>query len=312
MKLSDFIRYRNQLEAASVYTAETAADGEIRKIIELVKECPLPFVEHLTALENCHKEMHEFYAQFEDKFRKLKWKINEVILEQSHPWLLESEKRYKFEQQHVPIEAFLTKKTAIPDEDLEYFANRLGAYASWKHPGLMLRPGHCSLIHSMVNFDPLYIVDIHQDLLWPCQINFPDQYKRRLRPMVIDEESPESLSMLPDNQFGIVLAYDYFNFLPINIVFSLIEQIFKKLKPGGTLCFTFNDCDTEKGMKLVEMFYSSYITQRELIWRARIYGYTVAHTYNNDSPLTWIELRKPGELTSIRGGQTLARVNPKI
>jgi hypothetical protein len=42
-------------------------------------------------------------------------------------------------------------------------------------------------------------------------------------------------------------------------------------------------------------------------------GYDQIFSWNNSGPTTWLELRKPGTLTSLRGGQTLAKikVNPK-
>jgi hypothetical protein len=40
-------------------------------------------------------------------------------------------------------------------------------------------------------------------------------------------------------------------------------------------------------------------------------GFEIEFTWSDDGPATWIELRKPGELTSLRGGQTLAKIVSK-
>lgn len=311
MNLSEFIRYRNQLESMTAWTAESMADAELRKIISTVKLCPIPFEDNLSVLEHQRLNLIESYRHFDSALTELKQKINFVIDEQGEAWFIESHKRYNFEIDNQTIESFLNKKTSIPDNDRDYFVARLNTYASWKHPGLILRPGQHNFIHSMVCFDPLYIVDRHDDLLWPCQIEFPDQYRKRLRPVVINEDSSESLASLPDAQFGVGLAFDYFNFLPFHVVVYFLEQVYTKLKPGGVFCITFNDCDTEKGMKLVEMFQASYIPQRKIMYYIEKIGYEVVHKYNNDSPLTWLELKKPGELNSNRGGQVLAAVRPK-
>ena len=40
-------------------------------------------------------------------------------------------------------------------------------------------------------------------------------------------------------------------------------------------------------------------------------GFEETFCYHDDGPNTWIEFRKPGESTSLRGGQTLAKILPK-
>jgi hypothetical protein len=41
-------------------------------------------------------------------------------------------------------------------------------------------------------------------------------------------------------------------------------------------------------------------------------GFELKFRYDDDTgPSTWIELQKPGTLTSLRGGQALAKILPK-
>ena len=87
MNLSDFIRYRNQLEAMTVNSAESAADIELRKIIDIVKLCPVPFLEQLDELGKNHHELHKVFGKFESKLQELKDKVNNIIAEQSEPWI---------------------------------------------------------------------------------------------------------------------------------------------------------------------------------------------------------------------------------
>jgi len=71
---------------------------------------------------------------------------------------------------------------------------------------------------------------------------------------------------------------------------------------------TFNDCDNEKAVDLVERHFSCYTPGYLIKDLATNIGYSEVFSYNGDQPSTWIELRKPGELSSLRGGQTLARI----
>ena len=52
----------------------------------------------------------------------------------------------------------------------------------------------------------------------------------------------------------------------------------------------------------------SYTPGREVITRAESIGYLVSYNFRTDSSNNWLELKKPGSLTSIKGGQSLAKV----
>jgi hypothetical protein len=44
---------------------------------------------------------------------------------------------------------------------------------------------------------------------------------------------------------------------------------------------------------------------------AKNIGFQLVHQHSLDSAMTWIELQRPGQLTSLRGGQSLARIVAK-
>jgi hypothetical protein len=107
---------------------------------------------------------------------------------------------------------------------------------------------------------------------------------------------------------GICLVWNFFNYKPIEVIEIYLKELYTKLKPGGTLAMTFNNCDRFEGTELFERHYMSYTPGREVIKRAESIGYIVTYNFRTDSSNTWLELQKPGKLTSIRGGQSLAKV----
>jgi hypothetical protein len=113
---------------------------------------------------------------------------------------------------------------------------------------------------------------------------------------------------LPDNQFGICVAFDFFNFKPFEIVKQYLIEIHEKLRPGGTLAMTFNDCDRAHCVALVEKNFCFYTPGTRVKATAKSIGYRQIFSWTDTGNLTWLELRKPGELESIRGGQTLAKI----
>jgi hypothetical protein len=49
-----------------------------------------------------------------------------------------------------------------------------------------------------------------------------------------------------------------------------------------------------------------------LIVLAESLGFVIQQRYDIDHANTWLEMRRPGELTSLRGGQSLAKIIAKF
>jgi hypothetical protein len=129
---------------------------------------------------------------------------------------------------------------------------------------------------------------------------------------VVNERHTNSiLAKIPNEQFGLCLVYNFFNFRPFEIIKQWLWEIQVKLRPGGILIMTINDCDRDTAVMLVESHFACYTPGYLILDMVQSMGFEVLATWNNDGPMTWIELRKPGELTSLRGGQTLAKIVSK-
>jgi hypothetical protein len=133
-----------------------------------------------------------------------------------------------------------------------------------------------------------------------------------LRTYIINEgDLDRILDALPEQQFGFCLIYNYFNFKPIEIIRTYLYEIYNKLKPGGTVAFTFNNCDYTGAVELTERKFMCYTPGSLVMSFCESLGYDVIQTYQIDAACTWVELRTPGALSSVRGGQSLARIVAK-
>jgi len=74
------------------------------------------------------------------------------------------------------------------------------------------------------------------------------------------------------------------------------------------LVLTYNDCDRDKGVRLVEQHFCCYTPGYLVTELTQSVGFDPVFTWNDGGPSTWLELKKPGELTSLRGGQSLAKI----
>ena len=317
MKLSELISYQTELNAMSAVAIRQQADIDLEKITYRAYNClvghqSIQLAEHARALQLKHKEIQQIFDAFEVNLQQLKIELKQLIEITEKPWFAESYRLYEQEMIHESTEYILNRRPDITPETEQFYRTRIVRYNSWQHPAMIIRPGRETYINELVASDPLYLVDESHDLLLPALSQFNEQYQQRLRTYAINDRSSEDiLGKLPNGQFGLVFAYNFFNFRPFEIIRKYLAEIYQKLKPGGTLVMTFNDCDRAKGVMLVEQHFCCYTPGYLIRELAQSLGYQVAFSWTDQGPTTWLELQKPGNFVSLRGGQALAKIIPK-
>ena len=129
-------------------------------------------------------------------------------------------------------------------------------------------------------------------LLIGCVVAFVNHYKA--------EQKQE--------QFGFVFSYNYFNYRSIQGFKDYLSEIFKLLRPGGVMMFTYNNADLPQAAAYAENYFMSYMPKGLLIPLCRSLGFDMIADYDF-STLSWLEIKKPGELKTIKAHQALARIN---
>jgi SAM-dependent methyltransferase len=309
MKLSELIAYRNYLEQTSALLVGKAADQDLGQIMHMVQTNSVQIDQFVDQLKTQQETIQKNFEGFEQLLDQLRHQIKKLIAQQEPAWFVESYRLYEQEMCHESAEYILKRHSPISTESRMTLQTRLLNYTDWQHAGMVIRPGLETFTYDMVSFDPLYIIDESYELLEPTIVKFPAEYQRRLRPYVINERQTDPvLIKIPDGQFGMCLVYHLFNFRPLEIIKRYLIEIFQKLKPGGILIMTFNDCDCEKAVMLVEQHYACYTPGYLVKDLVTSLGYEILYSFNDGGPSTWLELRKPGTLTTLKGGQSFAKV----
>jgi SAM-dependent methyltransferase len=312
MKLSDLVNYRAQLDTMSVVSMGQHANSEIEKITHTVSVHGIQVGDFANILQEKKSQIQQAFATFETDLELLKVALDDLIDTTEKPWFQESYRLYEQEMIHETSEYILSRRADIAPETEQFYRTRLQRYNSWHYPTMIIRPGRETYINELVASDPMYLVDENQELLTPCVHQFNEQYRQRLLLYTINErQDQEILAKLPNGQFGLVFAYNFFNFKPFEVIKKYLTEVYQKLRPGGTLAITFNDCDRPKAVMLVEQHFCCYTPGYLVRELAQRIGYEIMFSWTDQGPTTWLELRKPGELTSLRGGQSLARIMPK-
>jgi hypothetical protein len=310
MKLSTLIAYRNHLDSLTPKDTKSLVLDAIGPSLHMVENNLLKFDKLTEILKQDSDNIQTAYDAYNLTINKIQQQVQLLIDNVEPSYMVESYRLYEKEMIDDSDEYILDRKLHLTTEAQEYLQDRIKLHGDWKHPGMIIRPGTESWIELLVGCDPLYLVDENQNLLVPAMFKFNPAYRNRLRPYAVKERDTTNqiLKSIPDSQFAYCLVYNFFNYKPFEILKSYFSEIYSKLKPGGTLAFTFNDCDRAGGVVLVERHFMCYTPGSLLLALCKSLGYEVIQTYPIDTACTWVELRKPGTLTSLRGGQSLAKI----
>jgi SAM-dependent methyltransferase len=316
MKYSDLVTIKKALDEHDLNISTDVVEGQLKGMVECVTE-------KYTGKKN--KVLKDIlgnqYEVVKNGFATLKFIVDKIKIDLDKS--IEDEKDLLLSRSHQCYQSELTKTTEeildLHRSYVHYETSRFPAivakYGSWKHAAFIIHPGRESFVDSMIDNDPLYLVDQKHELLEPAISRFNEVYQRRLRKYIIDENVKAGmLDQLPDGQFGLCVVYHYFNFRPFEMIQRYLTEIYTKLKPGGVLIFTYNNCETLPGVMMVEAGKRCYATEYLISKEIHKIGYEFIHSEEYDAirgPGTWVEIKKPGELTSIRGSQTLAKILPK-
>lgn len=249
---------------------------------------------------------HEI-TQMLETFESIKQHIREQVSERQHDYLTAS---YTLHDQSrgESAEYVLNRRLQIKESTLDIVRGRILKNGSdWRYPGLIIRPGLEPWVEHLVTLDPLYVVDESWDLLVPFREKFPESYLAKVRMSVVNTQQREDLlDQIPDNQLGFCLAYNFFNYKPFEIFTDYLARIYQKLRPGGVVAMTINDCDRSGGARLCEQMFASYTPKSMVLALAERQGYQLTFEHELDAAVTWIELAKPGVLQSLKGGPMLS------
>jgi SAM-dependent methyltransferase len=317
MTFRELVYFWEQLKNQSVADAQNLAVQHLLKIMHKATDCSGNINNDLLQIR--YNDIGTAFENFEHTLEQLKIQIKTEIDQQEPQWLARSLEWYqetlklKLSQHPDFLIQLRNQRAYITKETEELFISRAMKHSDWHYAAMIIHPGVEPFMQHMVGHDPLYIIDESDHLLEQLVLkNYNPAYQRRLRPYVIEESfDHDILARLPDAQFSLCFAYNYLNFRPVEMIKKYLVEVYQKLKPGGTFIMTFNDCERTAGIKLVDQNYACYTPAGLVKGMARYYNFEIEFFWHDNGPSSWLELRKPGTLASLRGGQTLAKIMPK-
>lgn len=209
--------------------------------------------------------------------------------------------------------AYLSEKNqqyfnSAPEYNKQVFLEKIKTKVDWRFPAMEIRPNNMFVTQDLVACDPLYLVDTNMDMFSKCQESWNEIYQRRVRYYTINEQDPEILLGLPNGQFALTVCADFFDHRPLELIQRYLNEFYNKLRPGGTVIFTFNDCDYPEGVENFNNIYYCYTPGHTIIEYCNAIGYIVKDRTRLNGASSYLEIQKPGTLTTIRAAQTLGKI----
>lgn len=177
------------------------------------------------------------------------------------------------------------------------------------YPAMEIGPGDGIWTDYLVAADPLYIVDRNQEFLDTTKAKYSELYQRRLRfykpgnGLLPDSD----FSLLPQNQFRFIFAWNVFNYFPLDYTQSFLQSCFNMLRPGGNMFFSYNNCEDPLCAKFAESGYASWMPKAMLEKTVSDLGFNI-HQTGGASGWHWIEIIKPGTLSTVKVHQSLGEI----
>lgn len=319
MKLSQLVEYYQQLKSYDIDKNSLSCQKILQTVRNAVNDNKVPITHdkirfgagtYLDAIDDDIKRYELTISSIKSNLNFYIEQIRDAISEIEQGYLENSQDLFNTGMRHDDADVILGRKLDIPKDAEKIIRNRLSVYSDWKYPGLCVGPMRTALTDELISSDPLYLCDIDESLIDPLVSSYNDVYRHRVRPYMIPryENGRKLFRELPKNQFGIIFVAHFFEYIPLEDIGKILSEIWDLLRPGGTVMFTFNDCDNPKNIQLVEKNYRIYSPKRLLKDIVTGLGFDITFSYDSSFGFSWMEISKPGKLETVRGGQSLAQV----
>lgn len=305
MNLNKLLKLRNELrKAISLTETSKELDKNVHNLKFIVNEFPdADYINEIKHIVDEHYHALNFITTDVEKIADICVKIQkdiDIIAQKffTNNYHLELECNFESDKS-------TRKLYKMPGMD-DLLMNRINLHSTVRYPALEIGCKEGEWTKFLVASDPLYIADRYVEFIDIASSQFTSEYRNRLRPYII--KNNYILEGLPENQIGFIFSYNYFNYLSLDSIKQLLIQSMSWLRPGGSMLFTYNNCDLPAAASYAESYFMSYVPKSLLIPMCESLGFEISASYDHEPAFSWIEIRKPGHLQTVKIRQTLGEI----
>ena len=315
--LRRYVRYHDLVNNTDLNTIRRSINAQLSSLQTDLATNDFDIDNIKSEIQSKHLEILKILEDMDDNLNTFKQGLQQTVEELAIPYYAISELVYRQHMEMHPEDRRLKIRESNllhNDKTKQVLFDTIDTYISSQYAALQISPGYGDVTEHILAGTPLYIVDDDEAVLTHFQGEFFNEtMRRRTNFYVVDDNDADPLSALPQAQIGFCVIVDYFNFKTVEIIEKYLSSVYKVLRPGGHVVFTFNNCDYPKAIDKVDEMYYCYTTESEMQDVCKKLGYEiiklVARDYDElENGISWLEIKKPGELSTIRAGQGLAQI----
>jgi SAM-dependent methyltransferase len=304
MRLHELVSLKNQLETAIESAGILSLLEQNQSRLDSIVNCANEhYGNQISQISKTHTSALDVIKQDIKKVQLIINEIDKDIYDLTRKFFQENyQKECLFND---PNRIREIKKLVMTEGTEEILCNKIYLHSTWKYPGMEISCRDGEWTKYLVSSDPLYLVDMHQEFLDSANSKFTPEYQARLRKYLMKDFKVDNL---PLNQFGFVFSHNFFNYLSLDSIKVLLSQIKDWLRPGGTMIFTYNNTDLSASAGLSEDYFMTYVPKSMLIPMIESLGFEIIDAPDYLPSTSWIELKKPGTLSTVKAHQALGEI----
>ena len=315
-KLRDIVRYRAMVDSIDMDAIRRDINEKLSKVCNDLAINNFDAENLKDQLLHSHLKVLNNLEDMALDLNTFKEEINKEVKHLEAPYYEKSKEIYKNYTLMSPMDKLsrLKNKDLLFHEDTtELLINTITIKISNQYACCQLAPGYGDVTKHLVHGTPLYIVEEDKEGSVVNTDFFNQIMTNRIAWYEMNDADEEILAVLPQEQIGCFVVIDYFNFKSEDIIEKYLKSIYNCLRPGGTVIFTFNNCDYPNAIDKVDEMYYCYTTGTQMKKICSSIGFEIlrltAIGYDElDNGISWLEIKKPGKLGSIRAAQGLASI----
>jgi len=240
--------------------------------------------------EEILEEMQLLYKKHDEINKKLKHRISSLLRTEEVAILRRDYDRFALTEPN--LELMVERASTLEAEFVKEISKTIGYYSDWRWAGVELNPSDGKLTHSMLACDPLYV---HRG-----NVTDTDSLKSKFNKFFAEKRLMfcDSISHLPQNQLGLAVSINSYEFWPLDPIKQEMQHVFNVLRPGGYYIFTYNDCEKMPGLDFCTNDYRAYNTKTLMTNMAYGLGFDIMKEQCYRDSHSWMVVKKPGDLTS--------------
>lgn len=251
------------------------------------KEKHIKMLDIIANLEEAQDNFNKYSKELQDSIYKTLRRREIRLIQESYQ---------RYEQMNEDKDFLLVRNSLLNEGFVHQMQNQLSKYAEWKYPGVDINPLDGTFTQKMLACDPLYCIAEDKPIAKATKANFTTFFgTRRLR-------TYNEIRKLPKKQFGVVCSINQFEYMPLDPIKDIVSDVIKLMRPGGVFIFSYNDCGQRESLEMLSNDWRCYGTKGLMLSLVESVGFEYVDDGCIAGTHSWIVVKAPGELSSIRTG----------